>query len=203
MKRIAFEGPSLAGKSTVAKHLASRLQAHGASTALLPDYFEVTSAMKVEFSLQPKTPEEQLLLVTMHIGIEMLRHASIPADTNIAILDRSLWTTLAHTQGLIRTGALASLPAYKDSRLLEAMKPWLPDLVLYINTPLATRYQRRNTRDSLPDLHVDQAFSQGVSDFFLDLSRADTSNVRILDGSLDESSILEQAWSSLKDASLC
>lgn len=197
LTRIALEGPSLSGKSTLAERLFYDFRASGARCVQLPDFFDTYTPLDIHIPLDPKNPVEQLLIVTLHIGLEMSRHCEMPNDTEIAILDRSLWTPLAHTYALIATGILADARCLNFHQLIASMDQWLPDLVLYVDTPFEVRMERKDTRADLPEFHLSRRFSDALREFYS--KPWPNLNVHLLNGGTDIGSLKREAWDIIRE----
>lgn len=164
---VAFEGPSLAGKTTIIAEAVSELAAHQVNAVVVPCYAEVARVIgRTPVQVRPTSPFEQLLSVAEHIGIEAIRRQTIPTDAEIVVLDRSLWTCLAHTWALASIGVCDARQLVFTAPFIDCITPLLPSTVMYLDANPEDLEARSSTRHDLPELLIESSFVAAFRTYF-------------------------------------
>jgi thymidylate kinase len=164
---VAIEGPSLSGKSTVIRSTTTQLNLKGVRTIALPCYADIcTEIGRNSSEVSPRTADDQILTFAEHIGLEIIRRARITKDAQIVLLDRSLWTCLAHTWALGVTGKVDARKTLSDAKIGDLVEPLLPANIIYFDLSKNSRIARRPTRNNLPELLLADEFVNAFRDYF-------------------------------------
>lgn len=157
---IGIEGPVLAGKSSLAVELASRLELGGTTCAVVPCF--VDTARRHHLTLpDPSAPaaEARLRAVRFYAEIDQMRRTH--GQVEITLLDRTCWTLLAHTAAITRRP-----PIVRNARHAVDWRSLSPDYMVYLDVPLTTQLARAEARPPLPSPFLDATFNARFRSYF-------------------------------------
>jgi thymidylate kinase len=161
---VGIEGPVLAGKSSLARHLVKNFTELGVSVASCPCYVEMAKRLgrPVPPGL-PGSPAEQLQAMRFFLDVDGRRR---PAGRfQVVVLDRTTWTLEAHAAALVSIGAIEVAVEVDDSTR-RALYEFRPDVLVYLDVPWAVQLDRAPSRDVLPPPFLDRAFNTAFREFF-------------------------------------
>lgn len=195
---ITLEGGEGTGKSTLAKALAQRLEEQGHKTVLTrePGGTPLAEAARALLLHPPEgqawSPLSEALLVNAarRDHIEKLIRPSLDRGDWV-ICDRFADSTRVYQSinGGAPLGALLSIER-------EVLGETVPDMTLVIDVPLDVARNRRASRGGPMDAFErrPEAFHEAVRMGFLDIVKSDLGRCRLIDGTGDPESVMNQAW---------
>lgn len=166
---LGIEGPVLAGKSTLADNL-RRLSPWPLHVA--PCYVDYAIASGVELPpVMGGTISEQEAALRTYIDLDRRRYRTLP-QSGIVLLDRTLDTLLAHSEGIAAIGGpdVTRIAAEHYSQLISV--GLRPSLTFFIETRHTTQIERLTSRRLMPTELVDPTFNQAFQNYF-ERSRAE------------------------------
>ena len=195
--RVALEGPSCAGKTTFAGHLA---HAWNGSVSLVPDYSAVVGRWGVFRPDMPPAPslsvEEEDVALRRLLDFERERFTGA-SGASLVIIDRSVYSLVAHCTGLDRTQGLDRYErhAIEVTRASDAVV-W-PTHVIYVD--VATEVQRARYGSRTPPLFADPVYNAGIKEHFERLDESGSIPILWLDAASSEAARVDQAVAFLSD----
>lgn len=189
---VAIEAPSDSGKST----LVSALMTHFGEedSALLPCYVDVAGGDGHVPAQRAQTAFEQRESLQAFLGLEAQRLQvadEAMARARVLLLDRSVYSLLAHAYAEEQTGGPA---AFRDCcQLVREFEPVLwPDLVLFLDVSEENRRARTAPGDE-GKWFADAPFNRAFSEYFLDDVAKLGNELAILDADVSREDVLRQA----------
>jgi thymidylate kinase len=176
---IAVEGPCCAGKTTLGRGLTDLLSE--IQIGYVQDYSDFVGGGR---NLPPAVPdsleaEEQALRELLRIEADRTA-APLAANPQLLLIDRSVYTLLAHCHALDRmTGVPYDELAH---RILTGSKiPVWPDLIVYLDVSEETVAARNRGKFPPGSIFVDPAFNAGFRSYFRRLADAGLTRIVWLD----------------------
>ncbi|MFC0532067.1 AAA family ATPase [Phytohabitans kaempferiae] len=161
---IGLEGVSCVGKTTLARALAERLDAH-----VVPCYYHAAPDPSLLPPPDSETAEDQLAALTVLLPVETVRREAALAAAGrgqVVILDRTVDTLLAHAHAV---GRLHGYDCDAPARALTLAHPIvIPDLTLLLYACDGERARRAARRVSMPRLFYDPTFTRYFTEHFTD-----------------------------------
>ncbi|GAA4471811.1 AAA family ATPase [Phytohabitans houttuyneae] len=161
---IGLEGVSCVGKTTLARALARRLDAH-----VVPCYYHAAPDPAQLPPPDSETAEAQLAALTVLLPVEALRREAALAAAGrgqVVILDRTVDTLLAHAHAV---GRLHGYDCDAAARALILAHPIVvPDLTLLLHACDGERSRRAARRVNMPPLFYDSTFAGYFTEHFSD-----------------------------------
>lgn len=161
---LGIEGPVLAGKSSLVRHLVKDLAGTGVEVTASPCYVEKAKALGL--SIPPglsQTPEEQRRAMRFFLDIDRQRREHHLGK--VVLLDRTTWTLEAHATALLSIGAINS-PVDLDETTRRAIHDLRPDALVYLDVPWRAQLERSSSREELPPPFLDENFNAAFRSFF-------------------------------------
>jgi dTMP kinase len=159
---LGLEGVSCVGKTTLARLLAQRLDAH-----VVPCYYHAAPDPAQLPPPDSATAEQQLAALTVLLGVEKRRRTAALAAASrgqTVILDRTVDTLLAHAHAI---GRLHGYDCDIAARALVRGYPVVvPDLTLLLHASDDVRTRRAARRVNMPPLFYDPTFTQYFTEHF-------------------------------------
>jgi dTMP kinase len=159
---IGLEGVSCVGKTTLARTLAERLDAH-----VVPCYYHAAPDPSQLPPPDSETAEAQLAALSVLLPVEALRReAALAVDGRgqVVILDRTVDTLLAHAHAV---GRLHGYDCDAPARALVLAHPIVvPDLTLLLHASDGERARRAARRVNIPRLFYDPTFTRYFTEHF-------------------------------------
>jgi dTMP kinase len=191
---VVIEGIEGSGKSTLLRSLLERLRIDGRDVVVTREPGGTATGEAVRSIFLDRTLTITPLTEALLVGAARAQHVAEVVRPAIeagrmVLCDRFTDSTLAY-QGYGRGLDLAML-----KRLCDAAAGGLqPDIVLLLDLPVPTALQRMRERSySLDRIEgADDAFHERVRQGYLELAR--TPRHGILDGTLPQEKLLEEAW---------
>lgn len=200
---ITLEGGEGTGKSTLAKGLANRLKAEG---------FDVVITR--EPGGTPLAEEARRLLLHPPEGLNWspLSEALLANTARSDHLENLIRPALAEGKWVIcdrfadSTRVYQSIEGGVSAETLQALEKIVvagsePDRTLILDAPLSVAADRRAARAGVLDSFERRgdAFHEAVRQAFLVIARTEPQRCRLIDASLSETRVLEEAWANLAD----
>jgi thymidylate kinase len=189
MLKLALEGPSCSGKSSLAHSLSIALQ----DVTIAMDYAHLLSR-----EIMPGVPaaslEDELQDLTFLLSVDRQRmRCFVRSNPKLLILDRSVHTLLAHRYALTK---LQIYDVFKASvQLAKAnMNVAWPDLILYLDVPqtvLETRYRSRSTRT----VFMEESYNCAFREYFLPTLKAGEGELVAIDAVIPSPELLKHVMS--------
>lgn len=195
--RVALEGPSCAGKTTFAGHLA---YAWNGSVSLVPDYSAVVgrwgefrSDMPPAPSLSVEMEDEALRRL---LGFERERFAGV-SGASLVIIDRSVYSLVAHCTGLDRAQGVDRYERHAIEVTGASDAVVWPTHIIYVD--VATDVQRARYGSRTPPLFADPVYNAGIKEHFERLEAVGSIPILWLDAASSETARVDQAVAFLFD----
>lgn len=153
---IALEGPSLAGKTSLAR----RVIAAGVFE-IIPEY---TDAVPSSPHPEQRTIDGQLAAFRFFMTIEAERCNTASRSLRPIVLDRSVDTLLAHAFALETMNGLACYAAVRGE--LASYSYLVPDLTLFLDASVQDIVQRRGNASPRPRLLLDPHYVKCFRQYF-------------------------------------
>lgn len=166
---VAFEGPSLAGKSTTIDAVQKCERTF--TCEVVPEFSDFVGRGTLLPPLMPSSTEDRLRAVKELAAIDERRcAAALKSRADVVILDRSLHSVLAISYALEK---VIDLPVFDATRtLLQPSATLWPDLVFFLLTPQEVRVSRSPEGvDESDNPHVTGPIQTRVHEYFQILSR--------------------------------
>ena len=206
-KFITLEGIEGSGKTTQARLLADRLQELGHEVLLTrePGGTELGQAiremLKRTIPDEPVVPEAEMLLFEASRA-QLVRLAIMPAleAGSIVVSDRFTDSTTVY-QGCARgldKAAVGTVSKFATGSLV-------PDLTILLDVDVTTGLSRiaaRNIETGSESDRIERearSFHEKVRSGYLAIAEAEPARVKVLDGSRDESQVVDDVWRSIQN----
>jgi dTMP kinase len=203
---ITFEGPEGSGKSTQLRMLAARLRAEGrevfetAEPGGTPIGTQIRRVL-LDAKNQEMFPTTELLLM-FACRAQNVDQWILPALARgeIVLSDRFTDSTLVY-QGIAR--GLGAEVVYEVDRI--ACRGLVPGLTLVIDVDVETGLKRaraRNRQTEDVETRIDEqeiSFHRKVREAYHQLASDEPKRVRLIDGSVDESTVAVQVWEAVRE----
>jgi thymidylate kinase len=163
--KVAVEGPSDSGKSTLLEGLAERFAA--ADPILFPCYVEEAGGDS-RVPGYATTADEQVHAIDFYLELEARRHrrlAETDRAVDLVLLDRSVITLLAHSYAVERLHGVATYDKCRE-KVTTAAEVIIPELVLYLDADVEER-RKRADRGDLDKWFTNKRFNEEIREFFL------------------------------------
>lgn len=186
---VAIEGPCCAGKTTLSHALLTRLT--GCTVTAVRCYADHVGGGRFLPRPVPETVDEDQDAVHALLEVETDRVASARTDTSdLVLMDRSVYTLLAHRHALERvTGLRCSTAA--ECIITRSHAPVWPDLVLYLDIGQQTILDRNRGKFPPDSIFINPTFNNAIHDFY---ARArDQARIVWLDATLDPTTVVSLA----------
>ncbi len=194
MLRVALEGPSCAGKTTLAMQLA---YAWCGSVVIVPDHSAQVGRWGLSRPDMPATPsmreqdEEMALARLLDFERERFAACATTFDTaSLAIIDRSVLSLISHCAGLDRAQAVNIYERLAAAVVGRSDAPVWPTHVVYVD--VAPDVQRSRYGARTPPLFGDAKFNEGIKDFFRRLAADGAVPVLWLDAALESRALVDR-----------
>jgi thymidylate kinase len=174
VRRVSLVGNSGAGKTTLGRALVAVLD--GFTVVRVPCYADHVGGGRFLPRPVPASVSEDAQALGVLVAVEADRTAYAHAQPyDLALVDRSVYTLLAHRYALERrTGLGLSEPAWQ--LLARSALPLWPDLVLYLDLPQEAIEDRNQGKFEDGNIFIDPDYNAGFRAFFetLDADRPAT-----------------------------
>ena len=198
---ITIEGLDGAGKSTLAKALASELERRGMRVALLREPGGVTLSERIRELVKDATLEvggraEALLYAAARAELVQERIAPLLDEGALVLLDRFVDSSLAY-QGAGRELGIEQVRQIN----LFATAGLSPDRTLLLRVAPATGRARQDGRGEEPDRleREGERFFEAIARAYEELARDEPARIRTIDAEQPPKRVLEQALSEIGD----
>lgn len=197
---IAVEGTCGAGKTTLISGLYTQLGELGIGIGTAPDYGEMLTESELP-AAAPETVEEELDAIELFLQVEAerVRQLRPSKERKVTLLDRSVFTLLAHVAGLDR--ALHNEPPWLpqiENIIATDWRSLLPSYIFYLDLPPEHRVSRIAGRIPSCSILMDQEFNIGFSSYFSRLSSTSHSNrLQWMDATRRPSDVLSTALTTI------
>ena len=198
---ITIEGLDGAGKSTLAKALASELERRGMRVALLREPGGVTLSERIRELVKDATLEvgaraEALLYAAARAELVQERIAPLLDEGALVLLDRFVDSSLAY-QGAGRELGIEQVRQIN----LFATAGVSPDRTLLLRVAPATGRARQDGRGEEPDRleREGERFFEAIARAYEELARDEPARIRTIDAEQPAERVLEQALSEIGD----
>jgi len=198
---VTIEGLDGAGKSTLAKALASELERRGMRVALLREPGGVTLSERIRELVKDATLEvgaraEALLYAAARAELVQERIAPLLDEGALVLLDRFVDSSLAY-QGAGRELGIEQVRQIN----LFATAGLSPDRTLLLRVAPATGRARQDGRGEEPDRLEREGdhFFEAIARAYEELARDEPARIRTIDAEQPPRRVLEQALSEIED----
>lgn len=198
---ITIEGLDGAGKSTLAKALASELERRGMRVALLREPGGVTLSERIRELVKDATLEvgaraEALLYAAARAELVQERVAPLLDEGALVLLDRFVDSSLAY-QGAGRELGIEQVRQIN----LFATAGLSPDRTLLLRVAPATGRARQDGRGEEPDRleREGERFFEAIARAYEEFAREEPARIRTIDAEQPPKRVLEQALSEIED----
>jgi thymidylate kinase len=160
----AIEGPCCAGKTTLGRALTAALS--DLTVVRVPCYADHVGGSRFLPRPVPASVSEDAAALAALLAVEADRSAYAHAQPyDLALVDRSVYTLLAHRYTLERrTGLGLFEPAWQ--LLARSDLPLWPDLVLYLDLPQEAIEDRNQGKFEDGNIFIDPDYNAGFRAFF-------------------------------------
>lgn len=193
---VAVEGPSCAGKTTLSQRLLGELT--DVRTYHVVCYADHVGGGRFLPRPVPDSVAEDQQALQVLLAIEAERTAGArAAASDLVLMDRSVYTLLAHRHAIQRMTGLACL-APAERVVAASTAPAWPDLVLYLDVTQQAVHDRNGGKFPADSIFIDAEFNTGFRDYFI---RASRRNARIawLDATLDPAELAATAQLQIRE----
>jgi len=161
---VTIEGPCCAGKTTLGRTLVTVFD--GFTVVRVPCYADHVGGGRFLPRPVPASVSEDAQALVALLAVEAERTAYAHAQPyDLALVDRSVYTLLAHRYALERrTGLGLSEPARQ--LLARSDLPLWPDLVLYLDLPQEAIEDRNQGKFEDGNIFIDPDYNAGFRAFF-------------------------------------
>jgi thymidylate kinase len=165
---VAVEGCVCAGKTTLSRALLEQLA--GVTTCHVKDYADHVGGGRFLPRPVPETvlEDEEALRILLDVETDRLAPAHNRAH-DIVIMDRSVYTLLAHRHALERVTGLR-LRDEAGRVIARSAAPAWPDLVLYLDVDQQTILDRNRGKFPPDSIFINPVFNAGVRDYYADIT---------------------------------
>ena len=198
---VTIEGLDGAGKSTLAKALASELERRGMRVALLREPGGVTLSERIRELVKDATLEvgaraEALLYAAARAELVQERVAPLLDEGALVLLDRFVDSSLAY-QGAGRELGIEQVRQIN----LFATAGLSPDRTLLLRVAPATGRARQDGRGEEPDRleREGERFFEAIARAYEEFAREEPARIRTIDAEQPPKRVLEQALSEIED----
>lgn len=201
MVRVAFEGPSCAGKTTLAMQLAYSWRG---SVVIVPDQSAELGRWGVPrpdlpAALATSERDEELALARL-LRFERERYTETPFDqVTLAIIDRSALSLISHCAGLDRVQGTDSYERLAATAVGRSDAAVWPTHVVYVDVAPDVQRSRYGVRQ--PPLFADPRFNAGIRDYFGRLAADEAVPVLWLDSAWESRDLIDRIMTFLPAAS--
>jgi thymidylate kinase len=180
---VALEGPCCAGKTTLSRALLATMSA--LTISHVECYADHVGGGRFLPRPIPQTPAEDQDGLRVLLDIEADRTARSRAGrSDLVLIDRSVYTLIAHRAGLERTTDL-TLRATAEGIIATSTAPLWPDLVAYLDVPQSAVHARNRGKFPADSVFINADFNDGVKDYFADVRLQGPSDVMWLDATMN------------------
>ena len=179
---VAMEGPCCAGKTTLGHTLVAVLD--DLVIRYVPCYADhVGGGRFLPRPVPASVAEDQHVMRTLlHVEAERTKYAHTqPYD--LVLLDRSVYTLLAHRHALERSTRLGPIDPARQLLARSDLPLW-PDLVLYLDLPQEAIGGRNHGKFGSGNIFIDPWYNAGFRSFFAALATQQPPATAWLDATL-------------------
>jgi thymidylate kinase len=190
---VAIEGPSDSGKSTLIEGLARHFAA--TEPMVFPCYVEEAGGESKVPPFATKV-EEQIRAIDFFLGLEANRHRRLAAageTVELAILDRSACTLLAHSYAVERLHGVKVYDRCRE-KVTTGTEVIIPLIVLYLDAGVEERKRRAEPGDR-DKWFTNNRFNDEIRAFFLKRFRGCDAapELHVLNANQPAAAVLEDA----------
>lgn len=188
---VAIEGPCCAGKTTLSRGLLVQLTEITVSHVRC--YADHAGGGRFLPRPVPETVAEDEEAVRALLEVEADRAAAARSDpADLVLMDRSVYTLLAHRHALERVTGLSCL-ATAECIIARSAAPAWPDLVIYLDVSQRTILDRNRRKFPPGSIFIDPTFNDGIRDFYTHATDREPARIVWLDGTLDPTKLVSLA----------
>jgi thymidylate kinase len=192
---VAVEGPCCAGKTTLARRLATQVQ--GLTVTFIPCYADHVGGGRYLPAQGAATVPEREEALRQLLAVEASRLAQARPDSDVILADRSVQTLLAHSYAMqVMTGVSFLAPSLRLLRS-SAVPAW-PDLVFYLDLPQPAVAGRNHGKFPPTSIYINPRFNAAVRAYFVRLAGPNYPRVVWLDAMLNPVRLAHQAETLLR-----
>jgi thymidylate kinase len=188
---VAVEGSVCAGKTTLSRALLEQLT--GMKTCHVKDYADHVGGGRFLPRPVPESVAEDAEALPVLLDVELDRLAAARCGLyDVVLMDRSVYTLLAHRHALERVTGLR-LRDQAERIIDRSGAPAWPDLVLYLDVDQPTILGRNRGKFPEGTIFIDPAFNAGIRDYYVEITGRRTAPVVWLDATLDPHDVVSLA----------
>lgn len=194
---VGIEGPCCAGKTTLSRGLIADLARMTISHVQC--FADHVGGGRFLPRAIPETVEEDRDALEVLLNVEADRTLQAKADrSDLVLIDRSVYTLLAHRSALERVTSLRCLTT-AQAAVAESDAPLWPDLVIYLDVPQDVVHERNRGKFTADSIFIDANFNAGVRAFFADLAEHGQQDVLWLDATLEPAKLITMAGTRIQE----
>lgn len=170
MLKVGIEGPCCAGKTTLGRNLTHKLSQ--LSVGYVKDYSDYVGGGKFLPPAVPSSIAEEKRSLEIFLAIEANRTKDIRSkaiDLQIALIDRSIYTLLAHCRGLEDVIGLGYFDLAQKTIQQSSIPMW-PDVILYLDVTHNIIRARNKGKFEESSIYLNPSFNDGIRSYFLELA---------------------------------
>ncbi|MBU9474626.1 deoxynucleoside kinase [Burkholderia multivorans] len=188
---VAIEGRSCAGKTTLARSLCAGWPDRFTH---MVDYCDMVGGGKNLPRALPRDLREEAQALTTFASLDALRSDRIEnMDTPIFLLDRSIYSILAHCHALSAT--LLEGCAALAERMVPSLKQILwPDFIVYLNLPDDEAMARNARSIARESILMDSLFNDHLANYFSTVHQKHPTLLHFIDAKRSVGDISQQVY---------